>query len=287
MVPHVSDVDAISYSRQIGLNTENASPPTNAYIGRDDRLQIFAATSVAGGFFTVFARVLLADGTIVPNQWQVSPLNARNGQNFYLDLSEGFLLSMTVSGGNASGPGMTFVRVSLIRGTVVLNALSQTLVEGYVTGFCSLCWPWSPLTPSTNGRGNIRSITGTTPGAGQQINESVPLNALWRLISFGFGFSASAAAGTRIVMLTIYDGANNVLFISGPSGLNLTSGNGINFYFADGITTASALNGVANVCLPRELYLRPGWSIRSSVSNIDAGDVWNPVYYLVEEWIIG
>ena len=287
MADHTTDAGALSYGGLIGLNTDNAAPPTQAYIGVDDRLQIFVASSVATPFVIVFARVLLPDSTIVPNQWLVSASNGRQGQNFYFSIAEGFLLSLTVSQGNALGPGQTFCRVSLIRGTQAVNTVSQVLMAGYVTGTNNLSWPLSTIASSTDGRGNIRSITGTTPLAGQQITESVPFFALWRLVSFKFALATSAAAGSRNVGLLIDDGTNVLVFTSLPAASNVAPSNGTTAFFMDNInfTFTPTQANMANI--PTQFFLQPGWRIRSSIQPFDVADQLSVVQYVVEEWITG
>ncbi len=196
------DVDAISYGRLIGLNTRDAQPPTEAYIGPDDRLHVNIATSQLNTTVRVFARILLPDGNIVPNSWFFSPLNGRAGQDFLQNLTEGFLLSLSVDSLPAQQPGQTWVRCSLLRGNLNSPGSAQILVLGYVTGINVLSWPISPAWPKSYGRGKMRAVTGTTPAPGQEISEVVPQNVLWRLVSFQFALTVTAATPHRVAIIT-------------------------------------------------------------------------------------
>jgi hypothetical protein len=282
MAENFTDAGALSYGTLIQLNVEDATPPTNAYIGVDDVLQVFIATSQPSGFVRLFARVLLPNGNIVPNDWTYAATNGRQGQNFYQRVAEGFLLSLTVYGSSATVPGQTYVRVSLIRGTIAVNGLSQVLIQGYSTLQNPLSWPASELQPQSAGRGNIRSITGTTPAPGQNISEVVPFFALWRLIAFTFTLAASAAGGPRTVFLSIDDGANQFTYI-GTAATVPAAGTNV-FSFADGyVSSAVAVYQMAP--LPSQLYMPTGYRIRTSTSGLDVADAYFGVQYVVEEWL--
>lgn len=287
MADYKSDLGAVSYSKLIGLDTENASPPTHAYINPDDVLHVFIASSLTSPTVRVFARLLLPDGTIVPNAWTYNPVNGRLGQSFLQTLTECFLLTITVDVPNGTTTGQTFVRVSILRGSFNAIATSALLLQGYASGTDLLSWPMSPCWPKFYGHGNIRSITGTTPAAGQQIVETVPAGAIWRLMAFHFVLTASAAVSTRVPYLVLTDGTNAVAAITTPAADGITAGGTRNYYFADNVgpSISGTIFSTGNV--PREFYMQPGWRIASSVTPMDAADQLSAVQYVVEEWMTG
>lgn len=284
MADYRTDVEAVSYGPLIGLDTESASPPTSAYIGRDDTLAVNMSCATVGIPITVQARLLLPDGTIVPNQWRIFSNGSRTGTYVALDLTESFLLSMTVTVNASVNNGAVFVSVALIRGNIAGTPISQVLIAGYVTNLNPLGWPAMTPANSTAGRGLIRSITGTTPPNGAEISETVPISALWRLIAFSFQLNTSAAAGTRIPFLAIDDGTHIFTQINPPG----TVGPGAvgSYWYADGLqvtTQAPYFNGP----LPSQLYLEPGYRIRTTSSALTINDQYSAVQYLVEEWMNG
>jgi hypothetical protein len=284
MAEGTTDALVLSYGRQIGLNTETAAPPTNAYIAADDRLQVFIATSGITQSVIVLARILLPDGTIVPNQWVYFPQNQRVGQSFYQDLVEGFLLSLTVSSVNSVAMGQTFVRVSLIRGTAAVNAMSQILVSGYVTTMNALSWPPSLLWASTSGRGNIRSIVGTKPAVAAPISETVPAKAVWRLMAFRFDLYPGAEVASRTPLMVISDGANALIFIQTVNGI--PAGQATSFSFGAGMGNEVATVGVTSMPLPNDVYLGPGFNINVQSHLVQPTDYFDHIFYLVEEWLL-
>jgi hypothetical protein len=283
MAEHVTDVNAISYGRLIGLNTNSASPPTNAYISADDSLGMQTGTAQAGQTITIFIRILLPDGTIVPYQQTVNIPGQRTSTGYTFQLTEGFLLSVTVASNNFSGAGATYVSLFLSRGYVTGGATTQVLCQGYVSGLYPLSWPNGLITPPWDGRGRIRSITGTTPGAGVNVSEVVPLGALWRLMAFQVRLVTSAAAATRGMVLTFDDGTN--VFASVATTVTQAASLTTVYSFIDGVNGPGTLGTVVNNPLPREMYLQPNYRIRTAVALLDPGDQLSAPQYLVEEWI--
>lgn len=278
-----TDANAASYGRQIGLDVDHASPPTAAYIGVDDQLGITIVSTFTSQTITVFARVLLPDGTIVPNQWPIITTGTQLPQTVLQSLPEGFILSMTVVAPSSPGPGSTFVRVVLTRSPASSNQISQVLMSGYVTAFNDLSWPGSPLWPSTKGRGRIRSITGSTPAAGGEISESVPGNGIWRLISFSYILTTAVAAATRASRLILDDGTNAFATLS-PAATQIASL--VNTYTWGPALSPLAIGvGVIQQPTPNDCVLFGGFRIRTSTQNVQAADQYTAVQYEVEEWL--
>jgi hypothetical protein len=283
MGPIITDVEAISYGRLIGLNTDNAAPPSNAYINPDDQMAVYIASSMMNQAVVITARILLPDGTLVPNQWTYVSQGGRIGTAFIQQLTEGFLLSLCVENDSTVGPGVTFVRVSLVRGNKAKVTLTQVLLQGYTSLANVLSWPPAVLFSSTSGRGNIRSITGTTPGAGVNVSEVVPAFALWRLIAFQVQLTTGAAVATRNMVLTFDDGAN--VFAQIATAATQAASLAVTYSYVAGVVTPAALNTLANNPLPIEMYLQPGFRIRTAVASLQAADQLSAVQYLVEEWL--
>jgi len=285
MDDNTSDVSAISYGSEIGLDTKHSSPPTNAYIGVDDVLGISCSGTQSIVTITVFARILLPDGTIVPNQWQMTPPATRTGFSYTLNLPEGFLLSVTAQTNSIAWPGAMFVRLFLTRGNPVTNPIAQLLACGYVSQTNNLSWPPGRIMQTTEGRGLIRSITGTVPGVASEISETVPTNAIWRLISVRYSLTTSASVASRGSNLVVDDGTN--AFGTYVPATSQAAGNTFAYTWGAGATLGNVSLAASCQGMPNDLFLTAGMRFRTSTTLMQAADQYTAPQYLVEEWILG
>ena len=283
--PFITDVAAVSPGRQIGLDIQHAAPPTAAYMGVDDQLLLMVSTSRAlGNTVQVNARLLMPDGSIVPNTWLKTFPVGRAAQLLVLPLPECFILSMAVSTGGGQGILDCFVEMQVVRGGAQGGFVHQVLCSGYPQGSTQISWPSGVSTDNVNCVGNIRSITGTTPGATADISETVPLNAKWRLISFIFSLTTDATVGSRFARLTIDDGTNIIAQIG--AGNAQTASNTFVYNFANGY--AGVLGAATNLLayqMPTNMFLMPGYRIRTAF-NLLGFDQFTAPQYQVEEWLL-
>ena len=137
-----------------------------------------------------------------------------------------------------------------------------------------------------DGGGALRSITGATPAAAAEISETVPTGARWELIALRTQLVTSATAGARRPILFLDDGANVFARLSNSSTLaaSLTG----NFTWIEG-SGAPSLDGGTDfqAAVPSGVRLGSGYRIRTSTTNIQAGDQFSAVQYLVREWLEG
>lgn len=139
---------------------------------------------------------------------------------------------------------------------------------------------------STEGPGHRKSVTGTDPAAGNDIVETVPDNARWRIISFDARFITDATSTNRNVRLIIDDGSGNNLVRSPiPDPIGATQDNTFNYFENAPITPAGAVAGIYNAPLPNDNVMFQGWRIVTSTANIQAGDNWGAPTLGVEEWL--
>lgn len=144
------------------------------------------------------------------------------------------------------------------------------------------------------GRGQIRTITGTNPAAGAEISETVPTNARWKLLSFTAVLVADGNASNRFANLVI-DNGTTANRRAGPmrQGVAQTAsqtrthiwsiGHGPMSRDADNITdTDSILVGyfMGDVGL-----LPPAARIRTITTGLLAGDNYAAPIFQVEEWV--
>jgi hypothetical protein len=147
----------------------------------------------------------------------------------------------------------------------------------------ALSWPPSFLWPSTQGRGNPRVITGTTPAVGAQVIETVPAYALWRLISLRTDFIASAAVATRQPFIVFDNGSSSFCLVACPD--SLAAGATATLSFVDGVQAQKIINAQILTPLPRELYLVAGFRIIVTAAFMQPTDQFTNLTYLVEEWL--
>lgn len=272
-------------STEIGLDTENASPPTAAYVGKDDSLWVMTATQNPFTVVTVNARLLMPNGDIKLNQWRVAAPTSKAGSYTQINLPECFLLSIAaVSNFSPGGVGSCYVGVVLSRlAPAVFNA-AQVLCQGYTNFNQPVTWPSGVNTTSVDCVGVPRVVGGTTPAAGANISETVPSNTKWRLVSFRFTLTTNAVVKNRVVELLFDDGLN----VFGASGVtfNQTASNVFTYNFAAGFAGVVNNGTPCYVQLPTPMQLFPLFRIRTNTTNLDAGDQFSLPIYLVEEWLI-
>jgi hypothetical protein len=131
--------------------------------------------------------------------------------------------------------------------------------------------------------GTPTSVAGTDPAAGAEISETVPAGKRWRVLGIQFTLVTNANVANREPVIVVDDGTNT-LFQS-PAGANhaasLTWA-----YSASNVgqpvngTTATT---VRQMNLPA-LLLPAGSRIRTSTTNIQAGDNYGAPRLLVQEF---
>lgn len=266
------------------LALRGISPPTALYVTADDSLLVRAHASVAGLTVGVRARILNPDGDIIPSAFQVLPTSNRVAVTKVFQLAEGFLLGGAVQlDAGTARRGQCFVQVILVRGGALASDPGQSLVSDYIVSGEFVGWPQGRVQQSIEGPGILRSITGTAPGAGNQVNEVVPVGARWLLRSFRMTLTTSAAAGVRRVHFIVDDGATILLdhAAGDTQALNTTRN-----YNEDPA-------GIIRVAQDNEIYvpinsdwrLFAGYRLRTTVTAGDVGDVFAAPQYEVEEWL--
>jgi len=277
-----SDALANSYGSQLSLNPESAVPPIDYYVAQDDVLNINAFSSIAGGSITVSWRLLLPDGTVKLNQQQLALTANRAKQTTTVQLTEGFLLSIFVINGVALSGNRTYVQIRLRKGSAVFTD-EQVLVQGYLSSERFLSWPPGIHENGSDGQGAVISITGTVPGAGAEISETVPTNAMWQLLAFRYSLVTAVAAATRQSDLLMDDGTNTFLE-NAPASTQAASLTQI-YNWQAGIQNAAVANGIIAGPFAQPIYLIAGFRIRTHTFNIQAADQYTAPQYLVKEWL--
>ncbi|HEY3042612.1 MAG TPA: hypothetical protein VGJ39_01210 [Vicinamibacterales bacterium] len=254
------------------------------YVGPDDHLRITSFNSLAAVTLAVESRLMAPDGCVQDFADRHVPNTDRTPASTLIRLREGWLLDWLVRA-TAAAPrvGQCFVVVELVRGFTGAVVPIATLGQGYVTDTTRYGGPGSSLAASGEGPGVIRSITGTNPAAGVEITETVPTNARWRLIAMNFQFTTDATVSNRLVTIALDDGVTN--FSRTDSGQLQGASTTPSYTGLVGAGFSTAAGGIRHIPLPAGPLLMGGFRIRTSTTNLQAGDDYTAPQLLVEEWI--
>lgn len=259
--------------------------PGAFFVTGEDNLRLNSWNSLAGVVLTISVRFLNSDGSIVPYTILHTPNTNRTKATLDIPLGIGFPLNVQVfASSGAPLIGQTFVQAQIIRGLGGATVALATLLQGYVTAVQATAWPGSPIRSSLETEGALRSVTGTTPAAGADINEVVPTGARWDMLYFLAQLSTSAAVANRRVQFTLDDGINGYGRVS--SNTNIAANGLGRFCLAEGgPVIADATLNVFMLPLAVNHRLPPGAHIRSVTNLIDVADQWSTPQYLVREWL--
>lgn len=260
--------------------------PRGRFLTGDDHLRITSFNSAAGVTLAIEGRQYVPGKGIVALVERHVPNTDRTTASSVFTLAPGWLEAVQVRASvGTPRRGQCFVIVELVRGAPNMTAIPvETILEGYVTDTSRRSGPHMPLELMPDGRGVIRSITGTDPAAGSEVSETVPTNARWCLLSFAVTLVTSAAAANRVPSLVFDDGA----LVHGryPVRNNETATSTVVNSWGGGISAGAELNGVqVSAGLPVGVMLQGGHRIRTITAALDAGDNYGAPQYLVEEWI--
>lgn len=266
--------------------SKDVDPPSRVYLQRDDNLVVTILSAILAEFVTVTARLwLAAEDRITTIQFQTRAVAAAyTPLTAFVNMAEGYLLSVTVNANSASQLGQTHCVVFVNRGnpTSGTNVNAGVLINGYVTNGEQASWPDStPQRPGAE-NGSRRIIPVNPTAAGADWNFTVENGAMWEVISIVGQFAASAAAANRQIQLSLTDGLR--LLWNVPSNVNVTAAQVAQWSAYQALPPAGvpALD-VFSLVPPRNM-LRAGDIIQSSTANIQAGDQWSAVVITAREW---
>lgn len=261
------------------------SAPSPVYLTGEEQLRLTTFANAAGLTVTLSGRVLRPDNTIARFVVTNTPNSNRTAASTIERLPEGWLLGAVakVTGG-APSFGAVWAQLELVCGEGGAAFVVQSLANDFISTNAPLMFPGGQNVDPLEGAGNLRSIAGTTPGAGAEISEVVPTAARWELIAFAANLVTSASVGTRNSVLTLDDGAN--IFARMPALNNQPASNNITLdWMEGGQWNAGQPNQAWMIALAVNNRLGAGFRVRTSTVGIQAGDQYSAVQYLVREWL--
>lgn len=288
---------------------DGIDPPTAFYIQRDDVLVLEGFSTIANDILTLTARVLLpikslggqpgsaepqptapamGGNNIVTIQRTLLPLTGGLFTATQIPLTEGYLLSVSITGSTATQRGMTFARAFIVRGTpLVANAFPNTtmmLVADYVTGSAAIGWPAGRTVYPTEGPGNVSSWNVGNPAAGADWSKTIGSGTRWLLRSLNAQLVTSAAVANRVIRSQLLDGGGNLVFQGAPSAVvpasttvQVTANTNMAISTVDGTTIA--------VPLPVTPVLSAGFRVQVNTLALQAGDQWSNIWLYYEGWL--
>ncbi len=266
------------------LTGELVQPPSRVYLTVDDRLYIRSRNSLTAVTLQVAGRLLRADGTIVPFNFEHVPATDRTASLESFRLAEGFLLSVVVFPSvGAPTRGQTFVEIGLLRGRDAAGAVVDVLARDYVAEAEPLAFPGGPIRSSLEGPGAVLSITGSDPAAGAEISDAVPTDARWRPRSFQATLVADVTVVNRFIYLIVGDGST--LLAQMVTATAQTASQTKDYSFVLGWGAQERVRSTDIVAGMLDTILAAGHTIGTTTISIQAGDNWSAPQLLVEEWI--
>jgi hypothetical protein len=282
---------------------QGARPPGQFDVGEPStqRLQRVSATDENDVTVTVFSSVncLVQFGGIIkrPNG-QTQPIGS--GGNGYQLSVIGDRVPRAVTFTRGSGVEPIGYHVQVVSPIVLLGSVwvivqqSRTLPDGsrvitntYLSGPVSdvqpIGWPGSPVQASTTFF-YPRSLTGTTPAAGAEINESVPAGARWEVQVFRYILNTDPTVINRVSEWTIRTATGVLIFFSSmfPNALGGSAIAGWNWAEGSPIVNDPSILGFTGP-LPFGLILGAGLRVGTITTGFQAGDQYSQVQYIVKE----
>lgn len=289
----------------VSFGLERVGPPSPLYVQRDDQLEIKYRANGATGPLIVRWRELLApfprggqpdapaapdptqtpfsSNIIEPTEQQITVIADRLTHVLQIPLTEGYLISLTVQGGNNTIPTVNlWVTVQIFRGTATANTDYRVLFAGYVYNNDILGWPEVAPRRSTDGVGQIRNVQVANPGAGVDWVFTVPTGARSRFITVNADLTVANSGAARPVEIIVDDGVNVLarMATNATAPINATA----HVNFSNSGTPSTSITSDLYAQMPATLVLLPTMRVRSLTTNIVAGDSWTNIWFLVEEW---
>lgn len=260
--------------------------PAALFVTGEDAIQLAAINSASGVTLTLAGRFVQLNGQVTSFSHTLTPTTDRVITTAARALGNGWILNFSVFA-SAGSPltGQCWARVNLQRGLGGASMQIGTLTSGYVTTQEPIAYPGGALRDSLDGRGVIRSITGTDPAANTEFVETVPTGARWRFNALVVTFVTDATVGFRYPQLIIDDGAT-IQYISDPDN-NQTASVTYRYNAGSGLRRLAPGVNAPLWALPNDVFLMAGWRIRSNTVGMQATDNYGAPQLLVEEWLEG
>lgn len=267
----------------VRFQTNNVPPTQYLYFQQNDLITFFTITNLVGNFLNVNYRYLTPEGEIKEGR-KVFP-NVDTQTVNAMPFLEGWLLSVGLQSGlNLNPNGFLFVQVGFTRGfaSAPVGPLQGMIWEGYVPFQGQTGFPGTLSQRVGDSPGIIRSLLGTIPAAGAEINELVVPSRRWTLLSLFAQLTTSATVANRFPGFRILDGANTDFLIH--SSVAQTAGLVNRYNTAPGSPFYNDGQNVFVLPFPVNIQLHSPYRLQTDTPGLQAGDQWSAPTYLFQEW---
>lgn len=259
--------------------------PAQFYLTGEDQLRIVSACALTGVTIEIRARIADFEGETKAEKWTHIPFTNRSVRTEDFPLGTGSLLNVTAFASGATPRiGQAYVQIQLIRGFGTGALVLGTILGGYVTSTQAMGWPGSPIQHSLESGGYTRTINGSAPAAGVDINETVPTGAEWQLLMLQAQLTTAAGGTNRIPVLNLAPDGTQLSVSATPTTVAPSASGTFNWNI--GMPLAVQVQPGINIGgLPTEIRMHAGGSFFIQTSALAAGDQWSAPRYLVREWL--
>lgn len=262
------------------------------YITKDNELRLIYMNSDAGlPTLRVALRLLFTNGEIVMFAFDhtITTSNRTNTSVTIGNVVDCYLLAAEIGTSSPSlKTGVCHARLSIA--DLKINRTFK-VASGYVETNSSPVSMSNPSLGFITGDGNKRSIAGTDPGEGANVNEAVPSNAMWDLESLRVSLVTNATVIDRRVRFRITDGTN-ILWESLPGPVQAASLTRTYILQASEKPDETAFddNNTVRISIPKKVAERlpETYQIQTVTSNLQGGaggDNFGAPRMKVREWI--
>mgnify|MGYP005851461327 CR=1 FL=1 len=280
-----SNPESLTLRPEVSFQTTEIPPPAPFYVSREDIAFIRLFNSSPDIVVGLRLRILLPNGEIKPNHYSFRPTSNRLANDFSIKLPESYLVgaSFIVEKGTVRR-GQLYCILGFQRGLAAFANLFQVLISAPLTSGGALTWPGSIPVASTEGGGHLRTVVGTDPPPGNQISETVPTNARWRVLAIRFVLATSAVTATRRVQLSFNVGGNIIYSLNSGDTQAASTTITYNWIAGQPIDIPTALGQIIDP-IPPFIFLKGGDMITTFTLNMQSGDNFSAPTTYVEEWL--
>lgn len=222
-------------------------------------------------------------------RFRVQPTLTREREVFSLPLTDGFLLGAYFGPANVdplSNPplppaGATWGQLAIGFGALRVEYVHTLLGAGWIDAVSLVGWPGGSNLYQFDPLGPLWALDGTTPAAGAEISEAIPLGAQWSLETFTFQLVTSAAAGNRTVRW-IWGPAPSVFYQAVANFAQPPSTTRRYCVAAHGVSLGDALD-TCLIPIPPGGRIGQGGTMRTITNGLAAGDQFSQVEYTFRE----
>ena len=241
----------------------------------------YTVASLAGGYDALLTyRILLPSGEVKGYSKTVTVTG------LYLDdvveeaLPECVLLNAQVSATATIWRGECFARIELLGSYITNNDVVWSLAHGYLSAGAPLSWPNPRQESAEMPPGLMYRAAGTSPGAGNEISEPILETSKVVLLGIRFTFTTSAVAANRYVRLRVFDGSSFVYQSS--SEYVQTASQSFSYRWYNEVVQSVMSTTALFAPLRKGVLVYGGWTVGTSTENMQAGDSFTNVSYVVE-----